>query len=116
MSRSMDLMRLMCVPMPRWIPEHRMQRYTPLEMHTEMSKCAEDTTVNESSQIPGRPPGICRMHEGRRNRTANCAPFRLQSAQSLLSGCFTSSRRTFALRSVVALSGLCIVLDVVKDE
>lgn len=42
-----------------------------------------------------------------------CAPLRLQSAQSLFSGCLTNSRRIFALRSVVALSALYIVLDVV---
>lgn len=52
MSRSMDLTRLMCVPMPRWIPEQRMQRYTPLRMHIEMSLCAQDTMVNASSQVP----------------------------------------------------------------
>jgi len=28
-SRSTDLTRLMCVPMPRWMPEHRMQIKTP---------------------------------------------------------------------------------------
>ncbi len=28
-SRSTDLTRLMCVPIPRWMPEHRMQRKTP---------------------------------------------------------------------------------------
>ena len=39
-----------------------------------------------------------------------CTPLRLQSAQSLLSGCLISSRRIFALRSVVALSGLYIVV------
>lgn len=38
MSRSMDLTRLMCVPIPRWMPEHRMQRYTPLEMHGNESR------------------------------------------------------------------------------
>lgn len=28
-SRSTDLTRLMCVPMPRWMPEQRMQTKTP---------------------------------------------------------------------------------------
>lgn len=28
-SKSTDLTRLMCVPIPRWIPEHRMQMKTP---------------------------------------------------------------------------------------
>ena len=49
----------------------------------------------------------------RKNQVVVCSPLRLQSAQSLLSGCFMSSRRIFALRSVVALSGLYIVLNVV---
>ena len=29
-SRSIDLTLLIWVPMPRWMPEHRMQRNTPL--------------------------------------------------------------------------------------
>lgn len=29
-SRSIDFTLLICVPIPRWIPEHRMQRNTPL--------------------------------------------------------------------------------------
>ena len=29
-SRSTDLTRLMCVPMPRWIPEHLIQTNTPI--------------------------------------------------------------------------------------
>jgi zinc transporter ZupT len=30
MSKSTDLTLLICVPIPRWIPEHRMHRKTPL--------------------------------------------------------------------------------------
>lgn len=37
-------------------------------------------------------------------RAAGNSPFLLQSAQALLSGCLTSSRKILAFRSVVALS------------
>lgn len=77
-----------------------------------MSLCIETTRRNGSSQVPRRPPRICAcIREEKKRASLVCSPLRLQSAHSLLSGCLTSSRRVFALRSVVALSGLYIVLD-----
>jgi hypothetical protein len=65
---------------------------------------------NESSQVPRGPPRVCAcMVREEKKEERWCTPLRLQSAQSLLSGCLTSSRRIFALRSVVALSGLYMV-------
>lgn len=65
-------------------------------------------------QIPRGPPRICEVSTlpmltepsklGVSQKHKHHVPFFLQSAQFLLSGCLTSSRKVRALRSMVALS------------
>ena len=98
-SRSTDLTLLICVPMPRWMPEQRMQTNTP------RFQLAHLGSVGAPSQCPER--------LGVRNGS-NTRLFLLQSAQTLFASNF---RRLFivcwfcAARSAAGFGGLRDILE-----
>jgi len=110
-SRSTDFTRLICVPIPRWIPEQRMHRKTPLKgmIRPEQKRKFKAHKFHDAQ----RGSALKTASENLGDETAvTNLPFRLQSAQTLLSCCLTSSLRILAFLSVVALS----CLDMMDDE
>ena len=108
-SKSIDLTLLIWVPMPRWIPEQRMHRKTPLR-EREWENRPKGSRRN--IQIPWSPAWICCCWDiFVRNIWRNYLPFRLQSAHTLLSCRLTRSRRVLVNLSDSALSCLDMVLS-----
>lgn len=115
-SKSTDLTLLICVPIERCMPEHLIHRNTPLSSH---QYPIPSPIYLRYSQIPRSPS---RIYTPTCKRTLYLqfkqrhAPFRLQSAHTLFSGLFSSSRSTFACLSVVALSCLVDIAFCVVDS
>lgn len=114
-SRSTDLILLICVPMLRWMPEQRMHTNAPLRDRGDKTPSAGyvdtglvDTYMFHDAHLASA-CHVCRKDREQGDRKLDDAPLRLQSAQRLFSSFLTSSRRMRACRSVVALSCLYIL-------
>lgn len=100
MRSSQHIPLLICVPMARCRPEHRIQRKTPLTV----SKRVDPPKTRLPHRFQDAQRASIKSQLTAYDHDSLYTPLVRQSAHDLLSGWRTRSRRTRALRSVVALS------------
>lgn len=102
-SRSTDLTLLMCVPIPLWIPEQRMQMKMPRFQLAHRGSARKGVLAMRTPSIHHCINGTCPIH---------VRLFLLQSAQLLFPSNFRRLLIVCALRAVLSAAGSTCLRDI----